>query len=122
MRQRTSGNTCARPISPTACSRPTPTFLMPVRKLGRSSSTRPEESPPSQRAIGQSSIKQFEGWYNLRNDGDSVAAGGEGRSEAWLDGRLDGALRPDDRRGKEVRRVEHPGAGGWDTELVRGDH
>ena len=27
------------------------------------------------------------------------------------DGRLDGTLRPDDRRGKEVRRVEHPGPG-----------
>jgi dihydrofolate reductase len=28
-----------------------------------------------------------------------------------LDGTLDGTLRPDDRRGKEVRRVEHPGPG-----------
>ncbi len=27
------------------------------------------------------------------------------------DARLDGALRPDDRRGKEVRRVEHLGPG-----------
>ena len=26
-----------------------------------------------------------------------------------MDGTLDGTLRPDDRRGKEVRRVEHPG-------------
>ena len=30
---------------------------------------------------------------------------------ARLDGRLDGTLRPDDRRGKEVRRVEHAGPG-----------
>jgi dihydrofolate reductase len=30
---------------------------------------------------------------------------------------LDGTLRPDDRRGKEVRRVEHPGPG----RLERGD-
>src|SRR5215203_5034018 len=47
---------------------------------------------------------------NLRNDGGSVAAAGDG-SEAGLDGRLDGTLRPDDRRGKEVRRVEHTGPG-----------
>ena len=32
-----------------------------------------------------------------------------------MDGRLDGTLRPDDRRGKEVRRVEHPGAGRFGT-------
>ena len=30
---------------------------------------------------------------------------------ARMDGRVDGTLRPDDRRGEEVRRVEHPGAG-----------
>src|SRR5215475_3231308 len=44
---------------------------------------------------------------DLRIDGGGVAAleadGG--------DARLDGALRPDDRRGKEVRRVEHPRSG-----------
>jgi dihydrofolate reductase len=34
---------------------------------------------------------------------------------------LDGTLRPDDRRGKEVRRVEHPGPVDWNAELVRGD-
>ena len=37
------------------------------------------------------------------------------------DARLDGTLRPDDRRGKEVRRVEHPGPVDWNAELVRGD-
>src|SRR5919107_2230621 len=42
---------------------------------------------------------------NLRNDGGSVAAAGADGSEACFDGRLDGTLRPDDRRGKEVRRV-----------------
>src|ERR687897_790951 len=45
---------------------------------------------------------------HLRNDGGGVAV--DGRA-AGLDGRLDGTLRPDDRRGKEVRRVEHPGPG-----------
>src|ERR671912_364497 len=42
---------------------------------------------------------------DLRDDGGSVAAAGAGGSEA----RLDGTLRPHDRRGKEVRRVEHIG-------------
>src|SRR4051794_24773969 len=45
---------------------------------------------------------------NVRIDGGRVAAGGDG-SAAWVDDRLDGALRPDDGRGEEVRRVEHPG-------------
>jgi hypothetical protein len=35
----------------------------PVRKPGKNSSTRPAVSPQSRRAIGQSSVKQFEGWY-----------------------------------------------------------
>src|SRR5918994_5570832 len=43
---------------------------------------------------------------HLRNDGGGVAV--DGRA-AGVDGRLDGTLRPDDRRGKEGRRVEHPG-------------
>ena len=38
-----------------------------------------------------------------------------------MDGTLDGTLRPDDRRGKEVRRVEHPGAGRLERPAVRGD-
>jgi hypothetical protein len=40
-----------------------------------------------------------------------VAVAGADGSEAGLDGALDGTLRPDDRRGKEVRRFEHPGPG-----------
>jgi hypothetical protein len=32
-----------------------------------------------------------------------------------------GTLSPDDRHGKEVRRVEHPGRGRLERELVRGD-
>src|SRR3984893_7063957 len=63
-RRRTSGNTCVRPLSPIGCSRATLTFSMPVRRPGKSSSTRPVESPPSQPAIGQSSVNQYEGWYN----------------------------------------------------------
>src|ERR1700694_4457718 len=63
MRPKTSGNPCARPISPTGCSKATPTFAMPARKPGKSCSTRPAESPPSPPASGQSSVKQYEGWY-----------------------------------------------------------
>src|SRR3954469_15177003 len=40
---------------------------------------------------------------DLRDDGGSVAAAGDGRAAG-----VDGTLRPVDRRGKEVRRVEHP--------------
>ena len=47
------------------------------------------------------------GRMTLPNDGGSVAAVGADGREA----RLDGILRPDDRRGKEVRRVEHLGPG-----------
>ncbi len=46
-----------------------------------------------------------------------MAAAGADGSEA----RLDGTLRPDDRRGKEVRRVEHTDRVDWNAELVRGD-
>src|SRR5688572_3243768 len=42
---------------------------------------------------------------DVRNDGGSVAGAGADGSEARLDAALDGTLRPDDRRGKEVRRV-----------------
>ena len=34
---------------------------------------------------------------------------------------MDGTLRPDDQRGKEVRRLKHPGTADWNAELVRGD-
>src|SRR4030095_1387708 len=40
---------------------------------------------------------------DLRNDGVSVSVAGADGNET----RLDGTFRPDDRRGKEVRRVEH---------------
>src|SRR6202521_17673 len=63
MRPKTSGNTCARPISPTGCSRATTTFSMPARKPGKSCSTRPAESPPSPPESGQPSVNQYEGWY-----------------------------------------------------------
>src|SRR5262249_62398555 len=56
------------------------------------------------------------GWAAFRagelgNDGGWVGAGSTDGSEACLDAGLDGTVRPDDRRGEEVRRVEHPGPG-----------
>src|SRR5574341_2228201 len=49
---------------------------------------------------------------DLRDDGGSVAGAGANGSEARVDAALDGALRPDDRRGEEVRRLAQPGPGG----------
>src|SRR5271168_5166069 len=101
MQQRTSGNTCARPISPTVYSRATPTFLMPVRPPGASFSTKPAASPPSQRATGQSSVNHNEGWYN------AGAGGYAGRDEITSDstciyGGPHGPSRPL-RRGRIIR-------------------
>ena len=50
-----------------------------------------------------------------------MAAAGAGGSETRSDGRLDGTLRPDDRRGKEIRRVEHTDRVNWNAELLSGD-
>jgi hypothetical protein len=58
-----SGNTCARPISPIACSRATPPSLMPVKMPGVSFSQRSVASHPSPLAIGRLSINDYEGWY-----------------------------------------------------------
>jgi hypothetical protein len=48
---------------------------MPVRRLGKSSSTRPVESPPSQPAIGQSSVNQYEGWHYMPGGINGSTAG-----------------------------------------------
>ena len=50
--QKTSGNTCARPIYRTACSKPTPPSSMRPKTPGESSSKKTAASHPSQRAIG----------------------------------------------------------------------
>ena len=49
-----------------------------------------------------------------------MAAAGVGR-EAGVDDRLDGTLRPEDRRGTEVRGVEHPGPGRLERGACAGD-
>src|SRR5262245_27945561 len=55
--------------------------------------TRPRTSPGPMRSLRPG---------DLRNDGGRVAGAGADGSEAGLDGTLDGALRPDDRRGEEI--------------------
>src|ERR1700680_769366 len=52
-------------------------ILMPVRRPGKSSSTRPVESHPSQPAIGQSSVNQYEVWYKSH---PATAPAGSNRS------------------------------------------
>jgi len=51
-----------------------------------------------------------------------VAAGGADGSEARLDGRLDGAVRPDDRRARKYAVSSTLDHVDWNAELVRGDH
>src|SRR6476469_2635331 len=61
---RTSGSICDRPISPTVCSRPTPTSSTPAKTPGENFSPKPGASPRSRLATGPSSVSSSEGWYN----------------------------------------------------------
>src|SRR6476646_3369931 len=61
---RTSGSICDRPISPTVCSRPTPTSSTPAKTPGENFSPKPGASPRSRLATGPSSVRSSEGWYN----------------------------------------------------------
>src|SRR6185295_6247699 len=60
---RTSGSICDRPISPTVCSRPTPTSSTPAKTPGENFSPKPGASPRSRLATGPSSVSSSEGWY-----------------------------------------------------------
>src|SRR6476660_1992170 len=62
---RTSGSICDRPISPTVCSRPTPTSSTPAKTPGENFSPKPGASPRSRLATGPSSVSSSEGWYYL---------------------------------------------------------
>src|SRR6266481_499241 len=64
MRPKTSGNTCARPISPTACSKTTPQSSTLVSSHGVAFSTNSAASHPLPAAIGPPWVNQFEVWYN----------------------------------------------------------
>src|SRR6266851_8320129 len=65
MRPKTSGNTCAKPISPTACSKTTPQSSTLVSSHGVAFSTNSDASHPSPAAIGPPRVNQFEVWYYL---------------------------------------------------------
>src|SRR5882757_10127385 len=65
MRQKTSGNTCARPISPTACSKPTPQSSTLASSHGVAFSTSSVASSPSPAGIGLLQVNHSEVWYKL---------------------------------------------------------
>lgn len=65
---RTSGSTCARPISQTRCLPITPKSSTPARTPGASSWPRPAESHLSPTASGQSSVSPSDGWYYAVQD------------------------------------------------------
>src|SRR6266478_4779861 len=71
MRPKTSGNTCARPISPTACSKTTPQSSTLVSSHGVAFSTNSAASHPLPAAIGPPWVNQFEVWYNLESNRES---------------------------------------------------
>src|SRR5882757_7364429 len=68
MRQKTSGNTCARPISPTACSKPTPQSSTLASSHGVAFSTSSVASSPSPAGIGLLQVNHSEVWYYLPED------------------------------------------------------
>src|ERR1700737_836032 len=86
MRRKTSGNTCARPISPTACSKTTPQSSTLASSHGVAFSTSSVASSPSPAVIGLLPVNHSEVWYNIAGK--------------WHDGQLDDGMgrRRDDRR------------------------
>src|SRR4030081_2553293 len=65
MRRKTSGNTCARPISPTACSKTTPQSSTLASSHGAAFSTSSVASSPSPAVIGLLPVNHSEVWYKL---------------------------------------------------------
>src|ERR1700682_5707614 len=63
MRRKTSGNTCARPISPTACSKTTPQSSTLASSHGVAFSTSSVASSPSPAVIGLLQVNHSEVWY-----------------------------------------------------------
>ena len=80
---RTSGSTCARPISRTACSRATTPSSTPARTPGGNSSPKPAASPRSQSAIGRPSVSHSEGWYYIYADPTICRCAYVGTPEAY---------------------------------------
>src|ERR1700716_4150806 len=66
MRRKTAGNTCARPISPTACSKTTPQSSTLASSHGAAFSTSSVASSPSPAVIGLLPVNHSEVWYYLK--------------------------------------------------------
>src|SRR6267142_3054069 len=65
MRRKTSGSTCARPISQIACSKPIPQSSTRVRTHGVAFSTSSAASRPLPAATGPPQVNQSEVWYKV---------------------------------------------------------
>src|SRR4030081_917063 len=65
MRRKTSGNPCARPISPTACSKTTPQSSTLASSHGAAFSTSSVASSPSPAVIGLLPVNHSEVWYYI---------------------------------------------------------
>src|SRR5882757_2382459 len=76
MRQKTSGNTCARPISPTACSKTTPQSSTLVSSHGVAFSTSSVASTPSPAGIGLLQVNHSEVWYYIIADNEIALKAG----------------------------------------------
>src|SRR6202171_1817531 len=74
MRRKTSGNTCARPISPTACSKTTPQSSTLASSHGVAFSTSSVASSPSPAVIGLLPVNHSEVWYKAKEMGLGSAA------------------------------------------------
>src|SRR5712664_4128404 len=66
MRRKTSGNTCARPISPTACSKTTPQSSTLASSHGVAFSTSSVASSPSPAVIVLLPVNHSEVWYKTK--------------------------------------------------------
>src|ERR1700737_4949420 len=85
MRRKTSGNTCARPISPTACSKTTPQSSTLVSSHGVAFSTSSVASSPSPAGIGLLPVNHSEVWYYRRGEMGRYGwcDGSDGRPRSW---------------------------------------
>src|SRR5512147_576506 len=72
MPPRTSGNTCARPISRAASSKTTTRSSPPAARLGAGSKPKPAAFDRSLREAGQASVRLNEGWYQQFNTTTSM--------------------------------------------------
>jgi hypothetical protein len=74
---RTSGNICAPTGSPTVSSTATTPSSMPPAKLGRSSPPNRTPSPQSACAIGPTSVRRHDRWYQIPRP-ETLSSGADG--------------------------------------------